>query len=315
MGRLGAPVMRRVLLLSLAMAGICAAQQEPSFTVDVKLVRLLATVKNSAGQLIGSLQKPDFQIFDNGVPQQIAVFERHTEHPLSVALLVDMSASTAIELKYELDSLHKFLKALIGEGNPNDSAAIFTFNYEVNLLQNFTRRLDVLERATRGMRPVGGTSLYDAIYLASQGLEEREGRHVMILITDGGDTTSSKKYHDALRAAQMADAVLYPILVMPITNDAGRNIGGENALFTLAQSTGGRMFTPNLGEALDTAFQEILRELRTQYLIGFYPKNVPPTKEPFHRLDVRLRNPDLRVLSRSGYYGDSEEGRGWIPVR
>jgi Ca-activated chloride channel family protein len=95
-------------------------------------------------------------------------------------------------------------------------------------------------------------------------------------------------------------------VVVPITNDAGRSIGGENALITMAQRTGGRAFFPEAGPALDTAFAEILRDLRTQYFLGFYPKDVPPSRDPFHRLEVRVNKPGLAVSSRNGYYGASD---------
>src|SRR5450759_1739095 len=163
--------------------------------------------------------------------------------------------------------------------------------------------MDVLERNLKALKGEAGTSLYDAIYFASGRLEDREGRHVMVIVTDGGDTTSRKTYHQALEAAQRADAVLYAILVMPITNDAGRNIGGENALTTLSAGTGGRGFTPAASAARDRAFEDILRELRTQYLIGYYPRDVSPSKERFHTLKVDVRGRNLRVLTRSGYYG------------
>ena len=278
--------------------------QEPVFRVDVRLVRILATVKNAAGDLIGTLAKEDFEVYDNGVRQEIAIFERRTEQPLSVALLVDTSLSTAIELRYELESVSRFFNAMFSEGNPQDSLALYSFNYEVTLLSSFTSRRQRLEQSMKSLKPVGGTSLYDAIYLASRDLELREGRRVIVVVTDGGDTTSAKTFHDALRAAQMADAVLYAILVMPITSDAGRNIGGENALTTLSAGTGGRVFTPSLGSSLDKAFLDILAELRTQYYLAYYPKEVPPPKDPFHRLRIALGRPDLRVLARSGYYGD-----------
>ena len=296
-------------LMSLLLPTASVAQ-ETVFRVDVRLVRILATVKNSAGELVGHLNKEDFEIYDNGVKQEIAIFERRTEQPLSVALLVDTSASTAIELRYELDSVSRFLKAVFAEGNPEDSVALYSFNYEVTLLSGFTSRRLGLEQALKMLQPVGGTSLYDAIYLASKNLESREGRRVMILVTDGGDTTSSKTFHDALEAAQLADAVLYSILVMPITSDAGRNIGGENALATLAAGTGGRVFTPSVGASLDTAFLDILRELRTQFFLGFYPKNVPPSTERFHQLRVKVLRPDLRALARSGYYGEVDRKSG-----
>ena len=93
---------------------------------------------------------------------------------------------------------------------------------------------------------------------------------------------------------------------MPITNDAGRNVGGENALTIMAQGTGGRTFLPSIGKELDKTFGDIITELRTQYLLGFYPHDVPLTKDPFHKLEVRLKSPELRVSARNGYYGEAE---------
>lgn len=295
--------MRLALVAGLLAA---AAAQQPVFRVDVRLVRILATVKDPAGGLVASLNKEDFTVYDNGVPQELAIFERRTELPLSIALLVDTSLSTAKELRYELDSVERFLEAAFSEGHPEDAVALYSFNYDVTLLSGFTRSRARLRAALKQLRPEGGTSLYDAIYLAARDLEMREGRRVMILVTDGGDTTSTKSFHQAVEAAHMADTVIYAILVMPITSDAGRNIGGENALEGLAAGTGGRVFRPEIGPALDQAFGEILRELRTQYLLAYYPKNVPPSKDRFHRLEVKVSRPDLRVLARSGYYEESE---------
>jgi Ca-activated chloride channel family protein len=308
---------RRRMLASLVLAGGARAMtdQDTVFHVDVRLVRILATVKTSAGELVGGLGKTDFRIFDNGVPQEISVFERHTEQPLSVAMLVDTSSSTGIDLKYEVESVTRFLRALFSEGNPQDAVELYSFDSDTTLLSSFSRRLDRMERELKALRGSGGTSLYDAMCFASASLESREGRHVMVVITDGGDTTSAKNFHQALEAAQMADAVIYPILVMPVTNDPGRNVGGENALTLFAQGTGGRVFAPSLGPALDQAFADILRDLRTQYLLGYYPRNLPPSKERFHRLDIKLSRPDLRVLARSGYYGESGETQGWPPAR
>jgi Ca-activated chloride channel family protein len=284
---------------------LALAAQESTFKVDVKLVRLLATVKNDAGVPVSGLNKEHFQIFDNGVKQEISLFERHTSQPLSVGILLDISASTAKDMKYQTDSVQRFITALFGEGNPEDRAALYTFNWQVNRAVDYTRNASGFGRAMRGLRGEAGTSLYDAIYLAAQDIADRDGRHVLIVVTDGGDTVSAKDFHAAMQAAHAADAVLYPIVTIPIRNDAGRNTGGENALTTMSRTTGGRLFAPGI-EGLDLVFSEILRELRTQYLIGYYPKNVPPTKERFHRIDVKMTQPGLRVVSRTGYYGDSE---------
>lgn len=302
-------MIRRFSLLFLGAAWLLTPviAQDSVIRVNVRLVRLLATVKNFAGALIGSLGKTDFTVYDNGVKQEIAVFERQTEQPLSVAVLIDTSGSTGIQLKYELDSVDRFFKALLREGNPEDAAALYSFNWQVSLMSSYTRRLAHLEAQLKSLKSEGGTSLYDAIYLAARDLEGREGRHVMIVVTDGGDTTSTKDFHAALEAAQLSDTVLYPVLVIPIQNDAGRNVGGENALTTLAAGTGARVFFPGLGAELDKAFDDILRELRTQYLIGYYPKDVPATKDRFHKVQVKLSDSRLRVLTRSGYYGEFED--------
>ncbi len=289
--------------------GPARQDDDTTIRVNVRLVRMLVTVKDAAGQLIGSLNKSDFAVYDNGVKQDVAVFDRSTEQPLSVAMMVDTSASTGIEIRYELDSVSRFLKVLLGEGNPDDTVALYSFNWEVWQRCNYTRRFSLVDQLLKQLKSEGGTSLYDAIFLASRDLEYRNGRHVMVLVTDGGDTTSRKNYHQALESAQLADTIMYPVLVVPITNDAGRNVGGENALTTLAAGTGGRVFTPNLGAQLDRAFDDILHELRTQYLVGFYPKDVPPAKDRFHTLKVAVQNRNLRVSTRSGYYGEANEGR------
>lgn len=281
------------------------AQEQPVFRTEVKLVRLLATVKDGNGALVGGLTKDDFRITDNGAPQEVAVFEQQTEQPLSVAILLDVSGSTAKDIRYETESLKKFARALFGSGNPKDQAALYAFNHEVIKACGFTRRLGRLEEAMRGLKPEAGTSLYDAILLGAEEVGRREGRRVMIVITDGGDTTSRSNFHAAMEAAHKNDAVIYSILVVPIENDAGRNIGGENALTQFATGTGGKVFRPALGAALDQAFDSILRDLRTQYLLGYYPKNVPLTRNRFHSVKVDTAKAGLRVQTRSGYYGDS----------
>ncbi len=296
--------MNRVVL-ALMLGTFTVPAQDTVFKVDVRLVRLIATVKDTAGKPVGGLTKEDFTIFDNGAKQTISLFERHTSQPLSVVILVDTSGSTGKEMKFQTDSVQRFLMALFKEGNLEDSAALLSFNYQVREEVPFSRSIPRFEAKLKRLRGEAGTSLYDAIYLGGERIQDREGRRVMIVVTDGADTVSSKNYHEALRAAHDADVVVYGILVMPITNDAGRHIAGEHALTGIARSTGGKMFTPGIS-ALDMVFQEILRDLRTQYLLGFYPKNVPLTKDAFHRIEIQASRPELRVVSRTGYYGETQ---------
>ncbi|HXJ42683.1 MAG TPA: VWA domain-containing protein, partial [Bryobacteraceae bacterium] len=278
---------------------------ETTIKVDVRLVRILATVKDPSGNAIGTLDKSAFTVRDNGAPQTIALFEHQTDQALNVAVLIDNSGSTAKDLKYETDSVTRFLRALFHEGNPDDVAALYSFNWEIIRQNNFSRNVPAMERSLRLLRGDAGTCLYDAIMLASRDIEDRPGRHILVVVTDGGDTTSKTDFNRAVEAAQLADAVIYPILVVPITNGAGRNTGGENALTTFAQRTGGRVFQPTLGAELDHAFDQILKDLRTQYLIAFYPKDVPLTTNRFHPLDLSVTTPGLRVIARSGYYGEA----------
>jgi Ca-activated chloride channel family protein len=278
------------------------SETPPVFSVKVNLVRLLVSVRNAAGALLTDLNKQDFQVLDSNVPQEIAVFERNTSLPLSVAILVDTSGSTQKDLHYEVESILRFIPTFLETGNRNDAFALFSFNWRTSLEADFSRSQKRAEKSLHALRGEGGTSLYDAIYLASDALSDRDGRHVMVIVTDGGDTTSYKRYDDALVAAQRADTVIYPILVIPIEADAGRNTGGEHALATLASSTGGRTFYPEGFDQLDAAFTDILRELRTQYLLGFYPKDVRQEPRSFHRVKVELHDPGFRVSARSGYY-------------
>jgi len=274
----------------------------PNFSVKVSLVRLLVSVHDASGALLTNLNKEDFKILDSGKPQTISVFERNTSLPLSVAVLIDTSGSTETSLHYEVSSIQHFLSTLLQGGNPQDAFALYSFNWRTNLEADFSRNERRADRALHALHGEGGTSLYDAVYLASDTLVHREGRHVMIVVTDGGDTTSYKQYSDALAAAQRADAVLYPIIVVPINADAGRNTGGEHALVTLSQSTGGKAFYPEGADQLNTAFADILHELRTQYLIGFYPQDVPERVHSYHAVNVQIPRPALRISARSGYY-------------
>ena len=127
-----------------AAGAVLVAQEAPTFKVDVRLVRMLATVKDPMGRLVGGLNKEDFKLTDNGVEQEIALFERNTEQPLSIALLVDTSRSTEREKRFELDAINRFVATLTGEGNAGDAMSLFAFNTEVTALTPFTRARGVI---------------------------------------------------------------------------------------------------------------------------------------------------------------------------
>lgn len=299
----GAGRMRIATAILLAAGAFGQTQPGGDFHSNVNLVRLLVNVKNPQGELVGSLEKDAFTIYDNNIPQEVAVFERYATKPLSVAVMVDTSGSVGKDWQYEVKSITRFLGELFGEGNERDTAALFTFNYDTTLRVDFTRSAKRLEDSLRMVKPEGGTSLFDAIYHVSHELGRRgEGRRVIVIVSDGGNTTSQRLYAEAREAAQRADAVIYPIVVVPIENDAGRNVGGEHALQTLAHDTGGRWFDPTIGAQLDQAFAEILRDLRAEYMLAYYPRHQPAGAPKFHPVRVEMARKDLRAQTRTGYY-------------
>ena len=285
-------------LLSAPSCQLRAAFQTASVKVTVRLVNILATVRDGGKGLVHGLTKEDFQVYEEGELQQIRVFSRETDLPLSIAMLMDASLSTAKDLKFEQASAIRFIRSIL---RPQDRIALFTLSHEVIQIAPFTGSAALLEKAVRAVRPHGGTSLFDAIYLAAAELRKQQGRKVMILITDGGDTTSVTSFHGALRAAQEADAVIYSVVIVPIRSESGRDIGGEHALESLSEGTGGGAFKPDSLAQLDPVFAAIGEELRAQYLLAYYAS---PHLEAaaYRRLRVRTRNPAFTVQARKGYY-------------
>lgn len=283
---------------------------ETTFSADVNLVNLLVTVKDAQGGPIADLSAEDFTVVDGGKERPITVFERRTNRPLSVALMLDTSLSTAKELQFERDSAKRFFKRLLGPGShEEDRVAILQFSDYVEMLTGLTRSERRVEKAMDRIRRGGGTSMYDSLFLAARQLKSREGRRVMVVITDGGDTTSYISFQEALKAVHGSDSVIYGIIVIPIRSDAGRNTGGENALKTLATNTGGTTFVQFANENLDEAFDQILENLRTQYLIGYYPPERGSETESFRKIAVAVSRPGSQVLSRSGYYLSASPAR------
>ncbi len=267
------------------------------------MVRLLVNVKDDKGDLVGSLQSNDFTVYDCGVKQEIAHFEAQTDQPLSVSVLIDTSGSTLKDVREEMTSIEKFFKALLGSGNVRDAAAVYSFNYQVTLLQDFTRRASALNGSIRNLISVGGTSLFDAIVLSARPMTNRDGRHVEVIVTDGGDTTSQYHYRTPSKRRTWPMRWSIRLWWSPSPTTAGRNVGGENALAQVAKDTGGRTFYPSLGAPLDQAFADILRDLRRQYFLGYYPRDLPQDAPDFHPVRVEMARPDLRPSTRAGYYG------------
>ncbi len=277
--------------------------QAPTIRVDVKLVNVFVTVTDQNGAPIAGLKKDDFKVFEDGYPENIAVFDRESELPLSIVLLVDTSLSTRKDLRLELEAARKFVHSIL---RPVDAVALYQFSEDVDEVVPFTSDPARIDRGIDRIRVGAATALYDALYLGSEALLNRKGRKVMVVITDGGDTVSRMDYQAAVRAAQEAEAILYSVIVVPIEASAGRDIGGEHALIQLSNDTGGKYFYADTLPRLDAAFRQISDELRTQYLLAYYPSRRVGSSD-FRRIEIKVKGASdsgdaLRARYRTGYY-------------
>jgi Ca-activated chloride channel family protein len=273
--------------------------QRSSIRVDVNLVGVIASVLDQNNRPVPDLQQDQFEIYEEGKPQKIEVFEPETQQPLDLALMIDSSLSEVKELQFETDAAARFIGQVV---RPTDRVGIFEFSDTVTQLASFSSNVPQLQAAVRRVIPGDGTALYDAVYLGSDALGKAptDRRKVLILITDAGETTSRADFETARRAALRAEALLYTIVIRPVKNENGRNTAGEHALETIADSTGGAMFYPDEISQLDAIFDRINRELRTQYRLGYYPQPRPP-QGAYRSVEVRVKG-NYKVRYRKSYY-------------
>ncbi len=309
------------LIVAAFFCGIAAAQENsaPVSTLHVttQVVNVYAVVRTKHGELIPNLTKDDFELTEDGVPQDIKYFSRETDTPLTIGMMIDTSPSQGGVLNVEQQEADDFLRQVL---RPKDLVFVIHFDVAVELLQDFTSNLASLTSAIDSTvingggagvmpgplpsAPAGGTHLYDAIYLASNELMKNEvGRKVLILLTDGQDQGSRESLDEALAAAQKADVVIYSIAIVDrhFYGMAGIGFSGESVLEKLSQQTGGRMIKVSKIKNTRAAFQEIADELRTQYLLGYSPTNTKPDGG-FRKIRVKIRNHDYKVQARKGYY-------------
>jgi Ca-activated chloride channel family protein len=299
-----------VIVISLALA--CAASQgqqaptqtqpEATFKLDVKLVNVYVTVTDSHNAPVAGLKQENFRVLEDGKEQAISVFDKESAVPLSIALAIDTSLSTRHDLPLEQASAKRFARAIL---RPVDALSVFGFSEAVMQSTSYTADLKRIDEGIDHVRLGAATALFDAVYLASRSLDRRQGRKVLVLITDGGDTISKMDYKQAVRAAAEAEAIVYSIIVVPIESSAGRETGGEHALIQLSEDTGGKYYYATSTSQLDEAFHQISDELRTQYLLAYYPSQRLSNSQ-FRRIQVEVTGRDdassFHARHRAGYY-------------
>jgi VWFA-related protein len=298
-------------------------QVQQPLKIRVEMVHLYATVRDKHGAIVPNLTADNFRVFEDGQQQKIAYFGKETDLPLTLAILVDTSGSQSNLLDAEKEAAKRFLQQVL---RPSDLAMVITFDTDVNLLADFTNNTGILDAAidrakinapmapsiiSQGPFPSSdkptGTDFYDAVYLAAHDkLAGQAGRKAIIALTDAQDYGSQETVDDAIQAAQLADTVIHVVLVADPWQYlyAGGYFGAEVA-DKMASETGGVVIRASNEKQMGQAFDKLAEELRSQYVIGYYPTNTA-RDGTFRKIKLETTPESYRVLTRDGYYAPSQ---------
>ena len=286
------------LLLSPLMGGE-PVQDEPSIRTSVDVVDVLCTVQDRRRRYIGNMTRDDFEIYEDGVKQNIDFFHHETgekARPLSVLMLVDTSGSVKDKLSFEQQAASEFLRHTLALNK--DMAAVVQFDSSIKLVQDFTFDVPLLEEALHEIRAGGATKLYDAIWVGVKDLlSEEVGRRVLVILSDGADTQSMIEAKEAIKTSQINDVVIYGIGVKSrrFDSDFGK-------LKKFASATGGRFYNSKANlKKLRQAFSQISKEIKNQYSLGYVSSN-KKRDGSFRSVEVKVKRRGLKLNHREGYY-------------
>jgi VWFA-related protein len=313
----------------LAVASPLASRQEAAKAPAGKPLKAMsvaveayAIVEGRHGRLIRDLSANDFELTEDAVPQKITYFSRETNAPLSLGLAIDTSVSQGGLLGTEQAAAKEFLRSVLRTG---DQAFVMNFDVDVKLLEDFTGATTDLAHAVdsaeinetgtsilaEGAAPAkGGTHLYDAVYLASDELmKARLGRKVLVLVTDGEDQGSKSDLQESIESAENANVIVYSIVVSDPEFYAlmGGSYHGDASIRKLARETGGRTIRVKSNDQIAQAFEQIARELHSQYLLGYFPSD-SRHEASYRRIHANVRGHNYTVRTRTGYFdrGDAD---------
>jgi len=273
--------------------------------VRVELVNVLFTVVDKKNRMVLDLTKDDIKVLEDNKPQSVRFFSRESDLPLRIGILVDTSNSIRDRLRFEQEAAVDFLSTSLRAGK--DQAYVVAFDVEPQLQQDYTDDLEKLSKSIRSLQAGGGTGLYDAIYFSAKEKmlffppPEPYLRRVMIVVSDGEDNQSEHSREEALAMAQRGEVTIFTIS----TNRSGTPLRGDKVLKRLAEETGGRAFFPFSSGDLAGDFQEISRELRSQYSLAYVSSN-PAHDGTFRAISILPNNNIMRVRAKSGYFAPSQ---------
>ncbi len=302
--------MIRICTLAL-LAVLMPGQEQPTFTTGVKVVNVLATVRNKKGAFVRDLGQDDFSVAENGRPQTIRYFSRQTDLPLTLGLMIDTSMSQKRVMEAERIASYTFLEQVLRE--KKDQVFIMQFDLSPILRQELTSSFLKLSEALQRVdtpnindlrsQTGGGTMLYDALVKACREImAPQTGRKALIVLTDGVDTGSEKTLADTIEAAQKADTLIYAILFSDEGFYGGFGGGdGRGVLSRMSRETGGGFFEVSKRQSLDDIYTQLQEELRSQYNIG-YVSDQPASISEFRKIQLTTRQKGLTVQARSRYW-------------
>jgi Ca-activated chloride channel homolog len=280
--------------------GLALAAQEPTFRSGSRVVPSYVTVVDANNRLVTDLGREDFEVFDNGRPQEITIFDNEVR-PFSVVVMLDTSVSMTDRLKDLYAGAEQFLLRLL----PHDKAAVGAFNDKIEFASGFSSDRNSLVSVLKHLDFGNQTRLYDAVHASLDELEKVEGRRVILLFTDGADFGSRLGSGKALERARDAEVMIYGIgLETEFFN--GQSVvrsKPDSILNRFATETGGGYFDLKKDADLNSSFTRIAQELRSQYLLGFSPAALDGK---VHRLEVRAKRVGLKTRSRRSYTASAE---------
>jgi Ca-activated chloride channel family protein len=282
------------------------ARQRPAFRSAIDLVMLNVTVTGPGGRYEADLSADDFQVLEDGRPQEVAFFSP-ANVPLSVSLVLDTSSSMDEEMALSKQAAMDFIAKL----RPGDIAEVVSFDSRVEVLQPLTSSRTLLESAIQRMRAGGSTALYNAVYIVLKQLEKQKSattddirRQVIVVLSDGDDTSSLVTFDQLLDSAKRSQTVIYTVGLglESITGMKGATRSdAEFGLRQLAQETGGRLFMLKRPIDLIDVYSQIANELTNQYIVGYLSSNTGGDGA-WRRVSVRVSRPNLQARTRAGYY-------------
>ncbi len=307
------------MLLATAASG----QDATTFSTDVRVVNLFATVRDGQGHVVPNLGQDDFTLEEDGRPQTIRYFSKESGLPLTLGLLIDTSLSQRRVLAEERSASYRFLSQVLRPDK--DRAFVIHFDREVELLQDLTSSREQLDQALARLqtpqRPphkrgspdvgrwaLGGTTLYDAVLLAAEEvMQKQSGRKALILITDGVDNGSQVGLSRAMESAKRADSLVYSILFTDrqAYDGAYASAAGKKVLQRISQETGGAFFEVSSANPIVAAYTQLEEELRNQYSLGYMSDNRDDALG-YRKIHLAAKQPGLQVETRAGYYASRQ---------